>query len=673
MKVKNIKKIIGNKIVGGSLPDIDTDFSTLGKPKVREYMEKRFGKNQVASVGTISTLKLKGALRDLDRQFDNNVSLANLVTSTIDVKDSTMLDLYKRSAKEMKLKEYIKSNSDIFHMMPSILNQPKTKSIHPCAIIIMPSQLKSMEWMPLRKQNGFFVTEWDGNEADGAGFLKVDVLGLSQLDKFNDILKLIEGNGKDVPDIYNLPIDNNVYRYFSNGWNGDVFQMGGDSISLFTKYLKPQNIEDLIAVNALYRPGPMENNYHNIFAKCKNEGRKPEYLWGTEDITKDTFGLLVYQEQVMEVCQKLGGLTQMEADDVRRAMGKKDVEYLNMWRDRLEKGFLSNGSSKEEFIKTWEVMLEFAKYSFNRSHSAAYAITAYICQWLKVNYPLEFWTIAIKYANEDEKLKYLSEIFAAKSIKVVSPHINMSMNNTTSDEKKNTIYWGIESIKGIGETTAEQIIEIRRSGGLYKNLIDFIDRNTFVGSKVKKTTYEALIACGAFDELENIGDIKSNRFNLINKYREYKKVKVSNPTRDIYTIGKYQYNWWWKLQEKKLTGLVHMDYENLCLENNLSNPCTQEQLINQQLKGINVSYGGYVIDCIVRSSVKGKFAIVTIESNYKIYKVILWSDEYLSYKEEVDFCKKNFILFNATLRYEDKYAKDNQFILGKESKFIVLK
>lgn len=674
MKVTNIKKIFGEKLVGGSLPDIDSDFEASGRSDVKTYMEDRFGFSQVASVGTFTTLKLKSALKDLDRQFENNASFANIITSMIDDKDSTMLDLYKRSASEPKLKEYIKRNSDIFNMMPSILNQPKALSIHPCAVIISPSVMKSEEWFPVRKQKGLIVAEWSGDDMDNAGFLKQDILGIKQLDKFAEILRLIEKNGKVKPNIYNLPHDEEVYRYFSNGWNGDVFQMGTDSLSAYTKYLKPDSIEDLIATVSLYRPGPMENDYHNIYVKCKNEGRRPKYLWGTEDITKNTHGILCYQEQIMQVCMKIGGLTMLQADDVRRAMGKKNLKYLQTYSEIVKKGYLDRGASEKDFQEAWEAMVEFAKYSFNRSHASAYAMTGYICQYLKVNYPLEYWTASLTFSDDKKVLKFLSEIFETKGIKVSPPDINKSSINMVSDLETNTIYWGIESIKGVGETTAEQIINIRNEFGEYKSFADFYFKNTFKGSKVKKTTFEALISSGAFDKLYHLEGSEQRRGFLINRYRKFKKVKISNPKRDIFINGTTGEKWWWLLQQKKFTGISFPNFKEISKMKGVGiQHCSNRDISTNQNKGVSRSFGGYVMDIKTRRSSKGQFAFLTIENNYKIHKLIVWSNEYKVWKKSLEESVGNFVVFDAMYKYEGKWDMKNVFTLQGSSKFIVLK
>ncbi len=474
MKIINIEQNTAPKLVNGTLPDIDTDFAGRDRSAVKSYIEDRFGKDQVCSIGTYTTMKLKGLVKDLARISDVDFSEANLITSIISDDDSSMLDLMKRAISEPKLKNFIKKNSDIFYTIPTLLGQPKTQSIHSCAMIIFPNVMSAKEWCPVRMQGGQLVSDWGGGDMDDAGFLKEDILGIKQLDKFGDILKLIKQNGKEVPDIYDLPYDSEVYRYFSNGWNGDVFQLGSAGLTEYTKALKPENINDLIAAVAVYRPGPMENHYHNIYVQCKNDGRAPNYLWGTEEITKDTFGLLIYQEQIMQVCQRLGDLTMKEADDVRRAMGKKKLSALLPWKEIISKGFLSKGCPIDTFESIWETMLEFAKYGFNKSHSAAYAKTGYVSQYLKVNYPIEYWTVALDYANEADTLSYLSEIIQTGKIGIKSPDINFAGISMSSDQESSQIFWGLGSIKGIGEDTAEQIIEERRYGGKFKSFDRFL-------------------------------------------------------------------------------------------------------------------------------------------------------------------------------------------------------
>ena len=673
MKIVKIVEDTAPKLVDGTLPDIDTDFAGRDRAKVKAYMEQRFGETQICSVGTFTTMRVKGLVKDLARLESIDFSEANLITSIIDKDDKSMLDLIKRATIEPKLKNFIKKNSEIFYMLPTLLDQPKTQSIHPCAVIIFPSVMSASEWCPMRLQQGLIVSEWGGAEMDDAGFLKDDILGIKQLDKFTDIINLIRKNEKEVPDIYNLPHDSEVFRYFSNGWNGDVFQLGSAGLTGYTRSLKPQVIDDLIAAVAVYRPGPMENHYHDIYVKCKNEGRVPQYLWGTEEIARDTYGLLIYQEQVMKVFQEIGGLTMKEADDVRRAMGKKKLDVLLSWKARVEEGFLKKGATKGQFDEVWVAVEEFAKYGFNKSHSAAYAKTGYVSQYLKVHYPIEYWTVALDYANEEETLEYLSEILQTKKISIKAPDINESGISMSSNQESSTIFWGLGSIKGIGEDTAMQMINERKKNGDYKSFADFYFRNTFTGSKVKKQTYEALIASGAFDNLYNFEGRENRRKLLLDRYRKFKKVKIANPSRDVYTTGSTEEVWWWSLQQKKLTGLAFIDYKQMVEENEIGGSfCTSQEFSGNQERGIFRSFGGYIVEARISRSKKGEYARLTIEHNYKLFKVMIWTEEFLKFKDNIVGSEKSLILFNGELRYDARWSKANQFTLKDNSNLKIL-
>lgn len=559
-------------------------------------------------------------------------------------------------------------------MLPIILNQPKTKSIHPCAVITFPKVLEAQEWSPMRFQNGQLVSEWGGTELDSAGFLKNDILGINQLDKFTDILDLIKQNGKEVPDIFSLVDDPEVYRYFCNGWTGDVFQFKSSGLSDYCKILKPQELNDLVAAVALYRPGPMGSGYHTTYAKCKNEGRKPVFLWGTEEITRDTYGLLTYQEQIMEVCKQVGGVDSLEADSVRKAMGKKKLSELLPWRERLMKGYLERGATEEQFTEFWDAAIEFASYAFNKSHSVAYAMTGYICQYLKVYYPIEFWTVALSTCSEEETLSYLSEILQAGKISIKGININKSDVSMTSSQRESAILWGLGSIKGIGEDTALQIINDRKRNGEYKSFADFYFRHKFSGSKVKKQTYEALIASGAFDELYKFKGVEEKRRLLLNRYRKFGRVKVSNPTRDPYTIGELEKNWWWQKQQKILTGLANIDYRQVAKEYEIEDEFLAISDFNaRQEREIIRSFGGYIVECKIAKSAKGKYARLTVEHNYKLFKIMIWSEEFKKFENELIDCEKSLIVFSAGIRYDEKWAKANQFTLKPDSKLMILK
>jgi len=299
-------------------------------------------------------------------------------------------------------------------------------------------------------------------------------------------------------------------------------------------------------------------------------------------------------------------------------------------------------------------------------------MTGYVGQYLKVNFPIEYWTVALDYANEEDTLKYLSEIIQTKAIDIKPPNVNKSGINMISNQESSTIFWGLGSIKGIGEDTANQIINERQLNGDYLSFDDFCSRHIFKGSKVKKQTYEALVASGAFDDLHNLEGREEFRMDLITYYRTLKKVKIANPKRDAYTIGKVDQRYWWNLQQKRLTGLAIFDYKELSESYEMAQFCSMSEANGKQTKPIFRSFGGYIVEAKVNKGKKGKFCRITIEHNYKLFKVMVWADEFEKFESILKNSEKSILIFDAELKYDAKWAKSNQFTLKENSKIVVL-
>lgn len=265
-------------------------------------------------------------------------------------------------------------------------------------------------------------------------------------------------------------------------------------------------MEDLIAAISLYRPGAMENNFHKEYVLRKNGERPVEFYVGTEEILKETYGVFCYQEQIMKLCQVLGGLSLVEADDVRKAMVKKKYEALHQYKERFIPYYAENFGVTVEYSEgVWEAIDKAATYLFNKSHAAAYSITGYLSQWLKVHYPLEYWSVAFSYAAEDDYPVYVSEINRGDTgVKIMEVDINKSGINVVSDKETGNMYWALTSIKQAGEKACEQIFSEREQNGEYFSFEEFLDRHIFKGSKVNKSVIENLVVSGAFDNLEKL-------------------------------------------------------------------------------------------------------------------------------------------------------------------------
>lgn len=672
---------------GGAL-DIDTDVPGEYRPAVKQYMENRFGASQVCSVGTYTTLQIKQAINDVGKIYGASIPTLRRLTKMIeDVK--TEEDFLKLACKRPEINQFLNKYPEMMNVVFLLLGQQKAASIHACAMMIFPKEKTMYEWCPVRKSGDLIVSEWEGGEMDEAGFLKEDILGIEQLDKFTDILNLIEKNtGRKINLYSDIEYDDpEVYRYFANGWLSDIFQFSAKGLCAYTQKLKPKNMDDVVAALSLFRPGPMENGFHMDYIALKNGEKEPEYPIGTEEILKNTYSVWIYQEQIIKAVQILAGFTEEEADIARAAIGKKKMDKIKKLRPKFVNGYVERfgekGVTKESAEALWEQMEKFGSYSFNRSHSASYAINAYNSLWLKVHYPLEFWSVALSRASEDDFPQYVNEMQQTEGIEIKPVNINKSDINIVADKKDNSIYWAINATKQVGEKAQNQIMEERSKNGEYFSLAEFIDRHTFKGSAVNKSVIENLIYSGAFDmmdETREFSNIFSAREFMLGKYREKNKIKIDKE-KDEYFLAfekkKIAKDWWWLLQQKNKSGFAFFDYEGLVreyLKPKVRNGVFYNVEDLQNYDGSTyemVMVGGYVLEVEEREGKKGRFANLLLESNYKFLRVVIFPDDY---EENADFfisSKKSILLLSGKANF-DKFKEEYVLQVNSNSKFIKL-
>jgi DNA polymerase-3 subunit alpha len=662
-----------------SLPDIDSDFASSDRPWVKAYMEKRFGETQVCSVGTFTKLQLKSSMSDLYRQYDNDFDYIKSITKKIGGNDDesdgrTMTDLMKLAVKNKDIKGFVKNYPEIINDMDLILQQPKAVSVHACAMIIFPEEKTMWEWCPMRydKKKKIMVSQLEGEEMETIGFLKQDILGVKQLEKIKDILDLIKKNWSKNIDIYTLPLDDkDVYKYFRKGWNSDIFQFGSKGLTDFCRILKPRNYDDLVAGVALYRPGAMENHFHTTYCKRKDGIEDIDYMWGSENITKNTYGLYIYQEQIMQLCVEVGGFNLVEADSIRKALGKKKLEVLKPWKEKFLNGAIKIGCPQKEAEDMWEMMLEFAKYSFNLSHSVGYSMPGYVGQWFKVHYPIEFWTVAFKWADMKKDVpRYLSEIHKVGNIQVLPPDINVSTKIVNTEFTEKIIVWGFTDIKNTGEGAADQIVEERKVNGDYKSFDDFLKRSVFKGSKVTKRNIEGLVLAGAFDRLNGLKN-PSERQNLLLHYYDEYKVKVSKTTSEF---TEQHPEWWWKLKQKEFSGIAFFDYPEIGQKymGRLIFKASSIASTQKIPKDIKCYTAGFVTDVQIKNGARGDYAKLYLESNYEFIPVTIWSDRLKNVRKEIEKCKGSLVFISGIAKF-DNFQKRNVLHSNEKSKIKILK
>lgn len=365
------------------------------------------------------------------------------------------------------------------------MGQPKSTSIHASAIIVTPEtkdgqDVECFDFLPIRKMDGLLVSEFDGYAVDEIGLLKEDVLATKELSKLSAIINIVNKEYNKNYTIESITQDEigdpNTYKILSDGYTQNVFQFSSRGITKFIMEVMPDNIEDLIAINALYRPATLEIGATDDYVRYKHGEAAPVYNYGTYEATKNTFSILTYQEQFMLVAHTLAGFDLGKTDLLRKAIGKKKADLMATLKEDFINGAIANGCPQDEAKDIWHKIEVAGKYSFNRSHAAAYALTAYCGAWLKTNYPSAFYTIALQWAKDDEIPLLMSEMEQCSKAKIVPPNINISGSQFFTDYQTDEIFWSLTRIKMVGVKTVDYIIDERTKAGTFTSIENFIHR-----------------------------------------------------------------------------------------------------------------------------------------------------------------------------------------------------
>ncbi len=482
-----------------SMPDIDIDFDDDGRQKVIEYVINKYGRNQVAQIITFGTMAPKMSIRDVARVNELPLPEANRLAKLVPEKPGTTFEQALAAVPEL---QEIKSGNDpsgeVLNLAETLVGSVRGTGIHAAGVIIAPDDL--MEYIPVKtdKDTDLFITQFDGSVVEDAGMLKMDFLGLKTLNIIKTALETIRRKHGITIDIDTIPLDDKkTFELYQRGDTVGTFQFESEGMRQWLQKLKPTDIEDLIAMNALYRPGPMQFIPNYIDRKHgKEEVEFPHPL--LEPILKNTYGIMVYQEQIMQTAQILGGYTLGGADLLRRAMGKKKIEEMNRQREIFVKGAKEHHNIEaKKAEEVFAVMEKFAQYGFNRSHSAAYSVVAYQTGYLKANYPAEYMAAVLTHnMDKTDKITIFMEDCRKLGIEVLGPDVNES-NQFFDVNTEGQIRFGLGAIKGSGESAVNAIIEERDENGKYKNIFEFAKRSNL--RAVNKKTFECLAMAGAYD------------------------------------------------------------------------------------------------------------------------------------------------------------------------------
>ena len=674
-----------------SLPDIDVDYASDRRQEIKDYLEERYnadGRQRVFSAGTFTTMKLKAALKDVARVRRVPHSIVNYITAMID--DGTdWTGLFRQAAFNRKLRDFIQTYPLVIEDVQGLLGQPKAASIHASAIVVTPDTrdgrpAECFDFLPVRKMDGALVSEFDGYSVDEIGLLKEDVLATKELAKLSAVIALVNRNfgqeltiGRITQDMLE---DGKTYRLLSDGNTQNVFQFSSPGITRFIQDVQPECIEDLIAINALYRPATLDIGATDDYVRFRRGEVAPVYNYGCYEATKNTFGIMVYQEQFMSVAHTLGGFDLGKTDYLRKAIGKKKADLMATLKADFIAGAVGNGCPDYEAEEIWHKIEVAGKYSFNRSHAAAYALTAYCGAWLKANYPSAFYTVALQWADDKEIPSLMAEMERCSSAKIVPPDINRSGTEFFTDYATDEIFWSLTRIKQVGVKTVEYIVTERDRGGAYTGIENFIHR--IFRYKLKKYSYwddpdnaeeavkvpvnarhvKHMILAGCFDRIEKVGAV-TERCALLERAARELGFSLSEKDFPQDMRGRH---FFWSQQQIAVSGIGSIDYRRIFNNSEArrqvkgkASYLTLDEVARDENDGRRATVCATVVDVTEHTykdretGSRKRFAKLTLSQNNRLAECVCWNDYYMEHHTEIQSLKDRVVILTAVIRYSD--------------------
>lgn len=705
MKVQDIKirrtrepltaadSFVGKGLVEGghaSLPDIDVDYASDRRQEIKEYLEQRYntgGRRRVFSAGTFTTMQLKAALKDVARVHRVPHGTVNYITAMLD--DGTdWTGLFRQAAGNRKLKDFIRTYPEVVEEVRLLLGQPRAASVHASAIIVTPETrdgrtAECFDFLPVRKTDGMLVSEFDGYSVDEIGLLKEDVLATKELAKLSSVIALVNGHFGQELSIERITQemleDGKTYRLLSEGNTQNVFQFSSPGITRFIQDVQPDCIEDLIAINALYRPATLDIGATEDYVRYRRGEVAPVYDYGCYEATKNTFGIMAYQEQFMSVAHTLGGFDLGKTDLLRKAIGKKKADLMATLKADFIAGAIRNGCPDYEAETIWHKIEVAGRYSFNRSHAAAYALTAYCGAWLKANFPSAFYTVALQWADDREIPALMSEMERCSPAKIVSPDINRSGAEFFTDYTTDEIFWSLSRIKQVGVKTVEYIVS-ERARGPFGSVENFIHR--VFRYKLKKYKYwddpdnpdeavkvpvnarhvKNMILAGCFDRVEKVRAVTERHAVLERAARE---LGFPLPEKDFPAETRDRH-YFWSQQQIAVSGIGSIDYRRI-FDNSEARAAVKgkasylslEEVAHDENDGRRAAVCATVAEVtehVYKDRETGgskRFAKLTLSQNNRLTECVVWNDCYAAHRAEIQSLKDKVVILTAMVRYSD--------------------
>ncbi|MGM0439461.1 MAG: DNA polymerase III subunit alpha, partial [Patescibacteria group bacterium] len=648
-----------------SMPDIDMDFTDKRRGEVIQYLAEKYGHESVAQIITFGTMAAKAAIRDTGRALGYEYSYCDRVAKMIpngqDLEEtlennSDFRQLYNTDPKAEKLIDSAKRLEGVV----------RHASTHACGLVIGNEPLPNR--VPLQhpsQDDDTVVTQYEMHAIEDIGLLKMDLLGLKNLTIIEDTLKKIYAIHDKNIDIDNIPLDDEkAFDLLQKGNTTGVFQLESSGFQRYLKELEPSNIEDIIAMVALYRPGPMQ--YIPTYIKRKHGKEEVEYLHpDLKPILQSTYGVCVYQEQVMRIAQEMAGYTMAEADILRKAIGKKIASLLKSQKEKFLNGLQENGYSEKLGEEIWGWIKPFAQYSFNKSHAAAYAQIAYQTAYLKAHYPEEFMSSLLTADEKNiDRLGFLMNECKRMGIEVLQPDVNESFTYFSVVPDKHQIRFGLAAIKNVGTKLVEEIVEDRKKNGKYKSLDDFLSR--IHSRHLNKKSLEALAKAGGFETFMHRNKVLKNMDKILAYSKEIRSKEKSGQSglfessdayqteirlKDVDPASKEKKLKW----EKELLGLFITGHPLDRYEDELKKAMNIEKA-KRQMSDKKVRVGGMISTIKEITTKKGnQMAFMTLQNKEDNMEIIVFPDTYKNYKSVLEV--NNIVFVYGKISHRDENPK----------------
>lgn len=518
-----------------SAPDIDMDFADNRRDEVIQYAKEKYGQDHVAQIGTFGTMMARAAVRDVARALDYPYAVGDKIAKLIPFGSQgfpmTIEEALRITPELRDIYEKEKDVKTIITQARKLEGCARHISVHAAGVVIAPKPL--WEYVPLQldPKGGKIITQYDMHAVEELGLLKFDFLGIRNLAILEDAVSLVKKFRGIEIDIEKIPLDDKkTFAILERGETVGLFQLNGDGMTHYLKELRPSRIQDINAMVALYRPGPIESI--PTYIERKHNNKLVHYFDPRmEEVLKDSYGVITYQDDVLLIAIKLAGYSWLEADKLRKAMGKKIPKEMDAQKEKLIQGLIQNGMPPEKASKLWKLIEPFAAYGFNKAHAASYGRVAYQTSYMKANFPGEYMTAVLTADSGD--IEKVAEIIAECSrmeIPVLPPNINESFAKFTliKETAGDKIRFGLESVKNVGANIVQAIIGAREKDGKFNSLTEFIERVKH--KDLNKKSLESLIKCGALDELGERGTLLGNLESILEYAREHQKHEKEGQT-----------------------------------------------------------------------------------------------------------------------------------------------